>query len=182
LVAGAGDVRYREARIHGDLLDVIVRNILDAQHLIDREPGERAFDLNQRARRIGIRAGMLDRPTQIEHRHHRVTDIRDAVKAGSRLRQRRQDDGGLNAFDPVEREREQFAAQPNGKKLVGSLGGFHHDLRRCRQIRFAWREFCDGVPDLSGQGDQIDNADDVLGLDDEIIGHSGHVSRHDVDG
>jgi hypothetical protein len=45
-----------------------------------------------------------------------------------------------------------------------------------------WRELCDGVPDLSDQGDQIDNADDVLGLDDEIVGHARHVSRHDVDG
>ena len=56
LVARAGDVRYREARIHGDLRDVVVGNILDAQHLVDREPSERAFDLDQRARRIGIRA------------------------------------------------------------------------------------------------------------------------------
>src|SRR3982074_3806486 len=84
LVAGAGDVRYWKTGVDGDVLNVVVRNILDAQHLIDNEPGERAFDLDQRARGIGVRAGMLDRPTQVEHRDPPVTDIRNVIEARTR--------------------------------------------------------------------------------------------------
>ena len=43
------------------------------------------------------------------------------------------------------------------------------------------KAFAPGATDLRGQGDQIDDPDNMLGLKDEVIGHAGHVPRHDVD-
>src|SRR4051812_5859340 len=103
-------MRNRQRRMGRDVIDVVIRNVLDAQDLVDCKPRESAFDVDEGAGWIASRSCFRDPPSQVEYGHGCIADIRHRMEAVSRLRQGCERNGGLDALDAVERKRQELSA------------------------------------------------------------------------